>query len=93
MTEVPSGEPGFSQAAKGDLEVATVCRISKTADVAGTACQPHDQDNDKDGRKYPANAIGTSAGMITAPIITEPATKEQDEKNDYQDQFHCKPLF
>jgi hypothetical protein len=68
-------------------------RTSETANVSRTAEQPNDKNDDEDNSQYPANAIRTTAGVIATPIISEPTTKEDDQQNNYENQFHDEALL
>jgi hypothetical protein len=61
---------------------------SETAYVSRTPEQPYDQDNDQDNSKYSPDTVRATAGVITAAIISEPATEKDDQQNNYEDQFH-----
>jgi len=60
--------------------MAAAGRASETADIPAAAEQPHDQDDDEDNSEYPSDTVRTTAGMITATIISKAAAKENDQQ-------------
>jgi hypothetical protein len=65
----------------------------KAGDVSPAAEQPYDQNNYKDNSEYSPDAISAATAVIAPTIISEAATKEDDQQNNYQDQFHDKLPF
>jgi hypothetical protein len=51
--------------------------VSEAAEVSSAAEQPHNQNDDQDNSEYSANAITTTAGVVSTAIISESTAEEK----------------
>src|SRR5579864_4254400 len=70
----------------------TFCPVPRSPNPAlegaSMAQKVNDQHHDQDKPQYPADAITATPAIVTAAVIPEAASEQQDHQDDHQNQFH-----